>query len=325
MNSPLNASQPATEEVEKPPAYTVFSQQRIAAWRPLVKPALAVGILLGLGSVLIIIGALFQVYVAPLAKIDVRYDDICEGQKTCKVEFEVKDRALKGNIFLHYRLTNYYQNHKRYVASRSDSQLAGQYVKYEDMEECGDFRSTNGSSVPETLILPSGAVAVSFFNDTFKWEGTSTANFTTAGISWRSDRDKLFKRLSPDYETGHKWLEESPMSDNFPGGQRNEHFIVWMRSAALSDFMKLYARCIGCEIPIGKYSIDINNNYNTSIFKGEKHIVLSEAGTWGGKNTFIPISYMTVGVILFIFGIVVLVSHIFFPRTLGDTSFLRKL
>ena len=188
------------------------------------------------------------------------------------------------------------------------------------MSYCGDYRSHNNSEEKENWILPCGAIAYSLFNDTFAFNGTN--NTSPYGISWRSDREKLFKSLSSEYNgTGDLWLDR--MGDIFPKGQRNEHFIVWMRTAALPTFMKTYERCIGCTIPKGNYTFTIENNYPTSLFNGEKHIVMSTVSFLGGKNDAIGISYMVVGAFLLLSGIIVLVSHIFFPRKLGDASYLN--
>jgi hypothetical protein len=311
---------PAAQK-EKQKAHTVFSQQRILAWRPLFTPKFTVIISYVLASVLIIIGSLLYVYLNELPMIDIRYDDVCEGQAVCGVNFTI-DKAIKGDIYLHYKLTKFYQNHRRYLFSRNYKQLRGEYVSYEDLGDCAPFRSKDDSEDPNALYLPSGVIARSFFNDTYEWVEKEVANFSEAGISWRSDRDKLYKRLSPEYTKGIRWLKNFT---DFPDGQRNEHFIVWMRTAILPTFLKTYARCINCEIPAGNYKIRINNSYPTSLFGGEKHIVLSKVTVFGGRNPYIGMTYIVVGVIIALFGTVVLISHLFFPRKLGDTSFLRKL
>ena len=305
------------------PENTAFSQQRINAWRPLFTPTVALLELYILGIILIVFGAPIYVYLKDLVKIDIRYDDVCGSEKECFVTFKL-DKPIEGDIYLHYKLTKFYQNHRRYVFSRDYSQLRGNFVPLDKINpQCQDFITVNDTDNPADLLLPSGAIAVSLFNDTFTWVDTSVANFTDSGISWRTDRDKLYTRLSPNYTEGIKWLEED-YSTQFPGGARNEHFIVWMRTAALPTFYKIYSRCIYCQIPAGEYQIKIENNYPTSLFKGEKHIVLSEVTMIGGKNSYIGLSCIITGVILIIFGFIIMFSHLFFPRKIGDTTFLYK-
>jgi hypothetical protein len=62
----------------------------------------------------------------------VRYDTVC-GQVSiapplsnpCNVTLNVTTR-IPGPAYFYYRLSNFYQNHRRYVSSRNDNQLAGQ-------------------------------------------------------------------------------------------------------------------------------------------------------------------------------------------------------
>ena len=64
---------------------------------------------------------------------------------------------------MYYGLSNFYQNHRRYVKSRNDEQLAGNGVSY------GALRNTDCSPYDvdtenETYIAPCGAIANSLFN-----------------------------------------------------------------------------------------------------------------------------------------------------------------
>ena len=52
-----------------------------------------------------------------------------------------------------------------------------------------------------------------------------------------------------------------------------EHFIVWMRTAGLPTFRKLWGKIDGPLNP-GQYQLVISNNYNTSKFEGKKSFVL---------------------------------------------------
>ena len=65
-------------------------------------------------------------------------------------------------FFNHYGLTNFYQNHRRYVKSRDESQLLGD-VKKTPNTDCKPFdeMDVDGKKVP---IVPCGAIANSLFN-----------------------------------------------------------------------------------------------------------------------------------------------------------------
>ena len=302
------------------PAQTVFSQQRIEAWRPLFTPGLVTFLLMSSGIFCLSLGITFHILLSKETEIDIRYDDQCPEIGECNIPVEIP-HDLSGTVILSYRLTNYPQNHNRYISSRSNAQLRGEYVDYEGMSDCGDFRSVDGSSQQESWLLPCGAVALSFFNDTFRITGSENVTFNEGGISWRSDRQKLFKDLSREYnESSVRWLEQPPYNESFPGGQRNEHFIVWMRTATLPTFIKPYAKSMG-PIPAGNYTITIGNYYPATIFNGEKHVVLSTVGALGGRNIALGICYMVAGSLLILCGLVVIVSRIVYPRKLGDALY----
>jgi hypothetical protein len=83
-------------------------------------------------------------------------------------------------------------------------------------------------------------VAKSFFNDTFQLfrkfnNGTSQEiEINQKGIAWTSDVEQRFKNVQRGYYGTWRdvqWLD-----------MENEHFIVWMRSAALSNFQKLWGK-----------------------------------------------------------------------------------
>ena len=44
-----------------------------------------------------------------------------------KVTFTISN-SFNGPLYLYYELTNYYQNHRRYILSRSLGQLQGQVI-----------------------------------------------------------------------------------------------------------------------------------------------------------------------------------------------------
>lgn len=85
------------------------------------------------------------------------------NQRQCIVEFHVPIE-LKSSVFLYYKLTNFYQNHRRYVKSQNSDQLKGKYVSPHtlDNSDCSPLGSING-----TAIYPCGLIANSLFNGIF--------------------------------------------------------------------------------------------------------------------------------------------------------------
>lgn len=61
---------------------------------------------------------------------------------------------------MYYGLTNYYQNHRRYVKSRDDEQLLG-HLSQTPSSDCTPFAIDPDTNKP---IAPCGAIANSLFN-----------------------------------------------------------------------------------------------------------------------------------------------------------------
>ena len=81
-------------------------------------------------------------------------------QRQCVLEFDVPI-DLKPTVLLYYKLTNFYQNHRRYVKSQNQNQLRG------DSVSIGDIRSSDCKPltvIGEKIIYPCGLIANSLFN-----------------------------------------------------------------------------------------------------------------------------------------------------------------
>lgn len=76
--------------------------------------------------------------------------------------------------------------------------------------------------------------------------------------------------------------------------ENNERFIVWMRTAALPKFRKLWGK-IDTDIEKGVYTLDVLNLYNVKDFDGKKTFIISTANAFGGKNIFLAVAYLVVG------------------------------
>lgn len=202
---------------------------------------------------------------------DVPKDDVT----VCSLLFEVPD-DLKPSVFLYYRLSNFYQNHRRYVKSLNLDQLKGKAVGNDTIKggSCDPLRlADNGKA-----YYPCGLIANSMFNDTFDApvhvggggsdsdsDENTTYHMTNKGISWASDRD-LYK------PTEYKWHEVMPpenwheryrknyTEDNPPPNlQKDEEFQVWMRTAGLPTFSKLALRNDNETMKAGTYQLNITH------------------------------------------------------------------
>jgi hypothetical protein len=246
------------------------------------------------------------------------YNDYCH----CRISFML-DRDFEGDIYMYYELTNFYQNHRRYVKSRDDEQLLGRFgdPSAPSPSDCAPF-----GNVGDKTIVPCGAIANSLFNDTLLL--TSQANgkieVDRTGIAWPSDKDIKFKNPEGDLKEALKnfarpisWTrelwdldKENPQNN----GLQNEDLIVWMRTAALPNFRKLYRRVKHKSLPKGAYTLDIHYRYPVTQFDGTKSFILSTTSVLGGKNNFLGYAYIVVGSICLILGCVLLFVHLKYRR-----------
>lgn len=150
---------------------------------------------------------------------------------------------------MYYGLSNFYQNHRRYVKSRDDNQLLGEFTTPVS-SDCIPFDSNaNGQA-----IVPCGAIANSLFNDTLDLKSISNGivPVLNTGIAWPSDKEIKFRNPPGDLRTALQgfarpiaWTRELWDLDTENAGNnglQNEDLIVWMRTAALPSFRKLYRR-----------------------------------------------------------------------------------
>ncbi len=92
-------------------------------------------------------------------------------------------------------------------------------------------------------------------------QSSQAYNFTSNGIAWSGEAKKYTNNPpgSPsDYLPPPNWALEYPDGTytSFPQLASNEHFQVWMRTAALPTFSKLWARNDQETMQAGTYTFD---------------------------------------------------------------------
>lgn len=80
---------------------------------------------------------------------------------------------MPGPVFIYYELDNFYQNHRRYVKSKSVNQLQGESVTESDISDCSPiikysdlrkYRVVPSNLLDNDLASPCGLIAASVFN-----------------------------------------------------------------------------------------------------------------------------------------------------------------
>lgn len=307
-----------------------FTQQDLPACKPVLSPAWVISVFFVVGVIFIPIGIASLHASQSVVQVVNRYDTECvpEPFRSNKLAYIQNDfipknctqylkipKHMKAPIYIYYQLDNYYQNHRRYVKSRSDKQLL-LGLKYHDTSSCMPEDIRNG--LP---IVPCGLVAWSLFNDTYSFfRGIDELKVDRKNIAWKSDRDHKFgKDVYPSNFQNGTLVGGATLDPNIPLSDQ-EDLIVWMRTSALPTFRKLYGRIEEDLEAEDIISVKLLNNYNTYSFSGSKKIVLSTSSWLGGHNNFLGFAYVSVGASFIFIAFVYLLLHVKNPRSYGDTS-----
>jgi len=254
-------------ETSKKPDNSAFKQQRLPAWQPVLTAKSVLPMFVVVGLIFIPVGVLIIVASNGVIEYEVPYTSCRavkywydesnmlepDSEKQCSEIYDEWRQNLTGEnptnmepptcicaenvqitekmektVFTYYRLTDYYQNHRRYVKSRDDVQLlAGKADLTSEHTDCAPYNKNN-ENVP---IAPCGAIANSLFNDTFfliKCENNSPcpslnddvsllnpANIpgripmSGKDIAWTTDKTRKF---DPDLKTAD--TEVDPLTGN---------------------------------------------------------------------------------------------------------------
>jgi len=255
------------------------------------------------------------------------------SQSQCVIHFDVP-ADLDPSILLYYKLTNFYQNHRRYVDSLDADQLKGKHRTVKDLR--------SGTCKPvaiegDRVVYPCGLIANSLFNDTFS--GLTLLNpaagespeytMSEKNIAWPGEAKKYVAQ--PDYQLSEivpppNWRARYPdgytESNPPPNLKEDEHFQNWMRTAGLPTFTKLYSRNDSDKLSKGRYQIVVNMNFPVKPYKGTKSIVISTVSWIGGKNPFLGWAYVAAAALFVLLAVLGTIRHLVRPRRLGDMSLL---
>jgi len=406
------------------PEDSAFKQQRLKAWQPILTPRWVIGTFILIGIVFVPIGIALKVQSDGLFEETIVYDgaSVSTGVSSacsittqnqgytalmttngaapqCTLNFTLGTAAeATSGLYLYYQITNMYQNHRRYVKSRNDPQLANQDPGASALQTtCDPYASfVNVNVSPQRMYYPCGLIATSFFNEGIHLSLVNGVSAATAGYyintnntAWVTDADFKFQNptaLINQWDTyQYLWQTYDQMScrnsaggivkcqtwgdlvdgaygtgcaacppgsvpqseggvappggwagfnytTGFVGsasasdGLRDPHFMVWMRTAALPTFRKLYGQLMP---PAGQQwhagdvlTFTVVPNFEVLSFQGTKGLVVSEATPLGGKSGVLGIAYLVVGTLCWGLAILFAAKHLIAPRKLGDTQYI---
>jgi hypothetical protein len=74
----------------------------------------------------------------------------------------------------------------------------------------------------------------------------------------------------------------------------DERFVNWMRTSGEPRFTKLWGR-IEQDLDAGLYYVEVSNNYDVTIFNGDKGLRISTISSLGADNWRLAYAYIGVG------------------------------
>ena len=195
----------------------------------------------------------------------------------CTLQFEIPE-DIAPPVYMYYRLTNYYQNHRRYVKSYYQDQLKGKDISYNQLSACDPLRTPADNH--SAIYFPCGLIANSLFNDSYSLPvllnpsdssaPSETYNMTNQNIAWSSDADLY--GATTQYSLSNivpppNWQTMYPLkiyNEDYPPPNLKEweEFQNWMRTAGLPTFSKLILRNDHETLKKGRYEINITDSMN---------------------------------------------------------------
>lgn len=226
----------------------------------------------------------------------------------CTLQFSIPN-DIGPPVYLYYRLTNFYQNHRRYVKSLDTDQLKGKALSNDTIgtSSCNPLKLDHNGKA----YYPCGLIANSIFNDTLNspvavstsgGQESQQYRMTNEGIAWSSDSSMYKKthytnsQVSPPPNWHNRYPNGYTDENPIPDLSQYEEFQVWMRTAGLPTFSKLALRNDNETMTAGTYQMDIYDCKSTllqahissdrfslpchGVFRDQKHPSLNEVRRW---------------------------------------------
>lgn len=351
-----------SKKTSRKPKNTAFRQQRLKAWQPILSPQSVLPLLIMVACIFAPIGVGLLVSAFNVQKLEIDYtdcDQLVAGNDytfiphdkvkhqfkrklsvypqwklesgtdgdVCKLQFEVPHQ-MKKSIYMYYKMTRYHQNHRKMVEAFDKKQLKGRAISGSKLDKKCDPLRTIG----DKIVYPCGLTANALFNDTFSEtlagvKGSSDYEMTKNGTAWGTDRHRYGKT---EYDASEivpppNWAHMFPngyTNDNIPNLGQWPEFQIWMRTAALPSFYKLYMKNDDDDLLRGTYEISIGMNYLVRSFGGTKSILLTDNSIIGATNIALGIIYLVVAVIATLFAVIFLLKVLIQPTNVKGHMYL---
>ena len=200
----------------------------------------------------------------------------------------------------------------------------------------------SGSSSPSTVAMDESNIAwaydrtYSFLQPQgFQKAGPYSTAQTCTSIGLNS-ACKTYKKAGqfyyyyyPNDDTTYYLHEMYPSLISPLEGVTNEHFIVWMKSAALPTFRKLWgkvSRAGGSSYNFKKGDVltfYVQANYFVNSFKGSKALVLTTLNSLGMVNSNIGLAYLVCGCLCGFLGLLFTFVQLVMPRHVGSPEMFK--
>jgi hypothetical protein len=329
------------------PSKNAMLQQNIPVRQLVFTTSCVLATLIFFSVVSFVIGGICFAYAGKVQEFSFIYSDSSQAGKCrdvdenpCSLQINIPSK-MQGPVYFYYTLTNFYQNHRRYVPSRSDVMNMGSFGTEQAGSQptgttlCTPWDSYKNAEGLDIAYYPCGLVAMSVFNDSFQLRRSSSSGevpvaWTNSGIAWANADNKVY--ISKDeawlrkycYRLGSPTGKDSdfPLT-GFPESLRgftgsssgrydcwhsldSPELSVWMRTSSASNFWKLH-RIIQNDLEAGQYNLIVDLNYPVSSFSGTKGFVITNATPFGGRRDALAIVFFCVGAMSFVLALALLI------------------
>jgi len=192
-------------------------------------------------------------------------------------------------------------------------------------------------STPSTVTMSESGIAWSSDADLFKQPSgfqsrvvsSTSVSCTSVGLPsscksyYDSSTNTSYLFYYPNDDTTQYLYESYPAQISPIDGVTDEHFKVWMRTAALPKFRKLYGKISGDFKDGDQLVFNVAANYEVDSFSASKSLLISNLGEFGGRNPFLGVAYIVVGSISLMFALLFITKQIINPRAVADPTLLN--